>query len=169
VLHPIAAGNRLEGLDCQRWRVRHPVATAKLPLTGLSWRATSSEADEATGVRPGMADPASGQETGDGADARWMSRLIRCLAACTGPACAARASQGRAAALTPGRGGAQRSRLDIKAAGFGSSGLFVPKPTSRAYYQHYGTSDLGATVRQCPLTPTAGGGDCYSVGYSVAR
>ena len=55
--HPIAAGNRLEGRDCQGWRFvpSRSDATARAPLTGLSWRATSSEADEATGVRPGMA------------------------------------------------------------------------------------------------------------------
>jgi hypothetical protein len=29
--------------------------------------------------------------------------------------------------------------------------------------------DLGSTVRRCPLASTAVGGDCYSLGYSVAR
>jgi hypothetical protein len=47
VPHALAAENRLEGWDCQGWRLRHRVATAKLPLTGLPWRATYSEADEA--------------------------------------------------------------------------------------------------------------------------
>jgi hypothetical protein len=47
VPHPIAAGNRLEGQDCQGWRLAPSLATAKLPLTGLPWRATQSGADEA--------------------------------------------------------------------------------------------------------------------------
>jgi hypothetical protein len=29
-------------------------------------------------------------------------------------------------------------------------------------------ADLAATVRQCPLASAAGGGGCYSLGYSVA-
>jgi hypothetical protein len=30
-------------------------------------------------------------------------------------------------------------------------------------------SDLGSAVRRCPLASTTVGGDCYSLGYSVAR
>jgi len=32
-----------------------------------------------------------------------------------------------------------------------------------------GVPDLGTTVCRCPLASTAGGSDCYSLGYSVAR
>ena len=32
-----------------------------------------------------------------------------------------------------------------------------------------GISDLGSTVRLCPLASIAVGGDCYSLGYSLAR
>ena len=32
-----------------------------------------------------------------------------------------------------------------------------------------GSPDLGSTVRRCLLASTAVGGDCYSLGYSVAR
>jgi hypothetical protein len=35
--------------------------------------------------------------------------------------------------------------------------------------QRYGLSDLGTTVRLCPLAFILGGGDYYSVGYSVAH
>jgi len=53
---------------------------------------------------------------------------------------------------------------------FGNAiGLFVPKPSTGANYQRYGMSDLGSTIRRCPLASTAVGGDCYSLGYSVAR
>jgi hypothetical protein len=48
-------------------------------------------------------------------------------------------------------------------------GLLVPKPSTGAGYQRCGMSDLGSTVRRCPLASTAVGGDCYSLGYSVAR
>jgi hypothetical protein len=47
--------------------------------------------------------------------------------------------------------------------------LFVPKPSRGADCQPCGTPDLGPIVRQRPLVSPAGGGDCYSVGYSVAR
>ena len=46
-------------------------------------------------------------------------------------------------------------------------GLFVPKPSCGADCQHRGAPDLGAAVRQRPLTSTARGGDCYSLGYSA--
>jgi hypothetical protein len=82
------------------------------PLTGLSWRATSSEADEATGVRPGMADPASGREIGNGADARRMSGTDQVSCCVRWPGVRRRAVKAEPA-LTPGRGGAQRSRLDL--------------------------------------------------------
>jgi hypothetical protein len=49
------------------------------------------------------------------------------------------------------------------------AGLFVPKPTRDAGCQGCGLPGLGSTVRRCPLTSTAVGGDCYSLGYSVAR
>src|SRR5487761_1294100 len=42
-------------------------------------------------------------------------------------------------------------------------GLFVPKPSRAVDCQRRGTLDLGATVRQCLLASTAGGGDCYSL------
>jgi hypothetical protein len=63
VPHPIAAENRLEGLDCQGWRLRHRLGDGPegAPLTGLSWRATQSEADEAPRVRPGVSRPVSGR------------------------------------------------------------------------------------------------------------
>ncbi len=48
-------------------------------------------------------------------------------------------------------------------------GLFVPKPSHRVRCQRCGVPDLGTTVRRCPLAFTAVGGDCYSLGYSVAR
>jgi hypothetical protein len=49
VPHPIAAGNRLEGRDCKGGACAIAVATRPqgAPLTGLPWRATRSEADEA--------------------------------------------------------------------------------------------------------------------------
>jgi hypothetical protein len=50
-----------------------------------------------------------------------------------------------------------------------AGGPFVPKPSTGAGYQRCGMSDLGSTVRRCPLASTAVGGDCYSLGYSVAR
>ncbi len=51
----------------------------------------------------------------------------------------------------------------------GASGLFVPKPSRCADYQVCMTLDLEATVRQCPRASAAGGGGCYSLGYSIAR
>lgn len=48
-------------------------------------------------------------------------------------------------------------------------GLFVPKPSTNANYQRCGMPDLGSTVRQRPLLAMAVTGDCYSLGYSVAR
>jgi hypothetical protein len=47
--------------------------------------------------------------------------------------------------------------------------LFVPKPSRGADSQDCDISDLGRTVRRCPLASTAVGGDCYSLGYSVTR
>jgi hypothetical protein len=47
-------------------------------------------------------------------------------------------------------------------------GLFVPKASTNADYQRRGTPDLGRTVRGCPLASAAGGGDCYSLGYSAS-
>src|SRR5437762_13580465 len=49
------------------------------------------------------------------------------------------------------------------------SSLFVPKPNRSADCQHYVMPDPAATVRRCPLTSIAGGGDCYSFGYSVSH
>jgi hypothetical protein len=89
-------------------------------LTGLSWRATSSEADEATGVRPGMADPTSGREIGNGADARRMSGTDQVSCCVCWPGVRRRAVKAEPA-LTPGRGGAQRSRLDSITAQFGNA------------------------------------------------
>jgi integrase len=45
--------------------------------------------------------------------------------------------------------------------------LFVPKPTRRVDCQRQDAPDLGTTVRQRPLASAAGGGDCYSLGYSA--
>ena len=47
-------------------------------------------------------------------------------------------------------------------------GLFVPKPSRDGASQRCDMPDLGTTVRQRPLMSTAGDGDCYSLGYSVA-
>jgi hypothetical protein len=53
---------------------------------------------------------------------------------------------------------------------FGSAGgLFVPKPSRGADCQPNCVLDLGTSVRQRPLASTVGGGDCYSLGYSVPR
>jgi hypothetical protein len=49
-----------------------------------------------------------------------------------------------------------------------SGGLFVPKPSHCTGCQHCGMPDLGTTVRQRPLASAAGGGDCYSLGYSAS-
>jgi hypothetical protein len=48
-------------------------------------------------------------------------------------------------------------------------GLFVPKPSRAAACQRCGMPDLGTTVHQRALASTVGDGDCYSLGYSVAR
>lgn len=48
-------------------------------------------------------------------------------------------------------------------------GLFVPKPSTGWDGQRPSTPELGETVRERPLASTAVGGDCYSLGYSVAR
>ena len=48
-----------------------------------------------------------------------------------------------------------------------TGGLFVPKPSRRIDCQGHIVPDLGAIVRQRPLASSAGGGDCYSLGYSV--
>jgi hypothetical protein len=48
---------------------------------------------------------------------------------------------------------------------FVPGGFFVPKPSRNVGCQRCLISDLGATVRQCPLAFTAGGGGCYSLGY----
>ena len=45
--HPIAAGNRWKGGTVQGGACAIASATAKLPLTGLRWRATQSGAEEA--------------------------------------------------------------------------------------------------------------------------
>ena len=56
-----------------------------------------------------------------------------------------------------------------------ASGLAVTEAASSsrsqldADCQGGGMSDLGCTVRRCPLASTAVGDDCYSLGYSVAR
>jgi hypothetical protein len=49
------------------------------------------------------------------------------------------------------------------------AGLFVPKPSRGAGCQGCGLPGLGSIVRRCPLASAAVGGDCYSLGYSVAR
>jgi hypothetical protein len=46
-------------------------------------------------------------------------------------------------------------------------GLFVPKPSRRIDCQRRIVPDLGAIVRQLLLAAAAGGGDCYSLGYSA--
>src|SRR5260370_248453 len=48
-------------------------------------------------------------------------------------------------------------------------GLFAPKPRQGAVCQHRRMPDLGTTVHPRPLASAAGRGDCYSLGYSVAR
>ena len=67
-----------------------------------------------------VAGPASGQETGDGADARRMSGIDQVSCCACWPGVRRRAVKAEPA-LTPGRGGAQRSRLDLNTAQFGSS------------------------------------------------
>jgi hypothetical protein len=114
VPHPIAAGNRVEGWDCQgsiRVYVNQLVGPVLvvLPvhraLTGLPWRATSSVAGEAPVPRPAVACPGSSRETGDDADARRTCGIDQVS---TLPALARRA--GRAfhgsPRLAPGRGAA---------------------------------------------------------------
>jgi hypothetical protein len=56
----------------------------------------------------------------------------------------------------------------ISHAQFAGVGIFVPKPSTCADCQRCGTPDLGTTIRRRPLASTAGGGDRYSLGYSVA-
>ena len=51
---------------------------------------------------------------------------------------------------------------------FRATGHFVPKPGTDEGCQRRSASDLGQSVRECPLASTAAGGDCYSLG-SVAR
>lgn len=59
-------------------------------------------------------------------------------------------------------------RLVWARGGHGWPGLFFPKPSSDADCPRCGISDPGTTVRQRPLASIVGGGDRYSVGYSVA-
>jgi hypothetical protein len=47
--------------------------------------------------------------------------------------------------------------------------IFVPKPSTDADCQRRSTSDLGWGVRGRPLASAAIGGDCYSLGDSIAR
>ena len=68
--------------------------------------------------------------------------------------------------------GAESSSRDhlpqrVSHARFDGVGLFVPKPSRGAGCQRCGMPDLGTTVRRRPLASTAGGGDCYSLGYSA--
>ena len=84
------------------------LATAKLPLTGLSWRATQSGADEASAPmtqRPWRLLPTSRAASGRSPGAMQKQRILgalvdelidRRVSARAGPACAGRASQGRA-------------------------------------------------------------------------
>ena len=44
-----------------------------------------------------------------------------------------------------------------------------PEAKSRCSLPGLQHSDLGRTIRRCPLASTAVGDDCYSIGYSVAR
>jgi hypothetical protein len=48
-------------------------------------------------------------------------------------------------------------------------GPFVPKPSRGEGHQACRRSDLGSSVRRCPLASVAEGGDCYSLGYSPVR
>jgi hypothetical protein len=65
----------------------------------------------------------------------------------------------------------QRRRLDshLQSVRFGSArGLFVPNPSVSADCQRRSTLGVRQAVRGCRLTSTVGGGDCHSVGHSVA-
>jgi hypothetical protein len=55
------------------------------------------------------------------------------------------------------------------AAGIEHGGLFAPNATTDVSYQGSGMLDLAQIIRPRPLASTAVGGDCYSLGYSVAR
>lgn len=48
-------------------------------------------------------------------------------------------------------------------------GLFVPKPSRSVRRQRCRMTELGTTVRGCPLASVAGDGRRYSLGYSVPR
>ena len=50
-----------------------------------------------------------------------------------------------------------------------TAGLFVPKPSTGVDCQRRSTPGLGQTVRGRLPVSTAVGGDCYSLGYSVAQ
>jgi hypothetical protein len=56
----------------------------------------------------------------------WMSRLIWCACCVCWPGVCRRAAKAEPA-LTPGRGGAQRSRLDLNTAQFGNATLGRPE------------------------------------------
>ena len=92
------------------------ISDSEAALTGPSWRATCSEADEApVSVRARPVPSALGRLERRCAtvavDKPRTSGLIRWPAASAGPACAGRAFKAEPGAA-PGRGGAQRSRLD---------------------------------------------------------
>ena len=82
-------------------------------------------------------------------------------------------TSGAVPALLPAHIGVSQISQMITAQDFAdplsACGLFVPKPPHHAGYQGCGLPGLGSTVRQCPLVSGAVGGDCYSLGYSVAR
>jgi hypothetical protein len=59
--------------------------------------------------------------------------------------------------------------LHFVAGRVGARGLFVPKPSCRTDCQGFGMPGLGNTVRRRPPPSVVVGGDCYSLGYSVAR
>jgi len=95
-------------------------------LTGLPWRATQSEADEAPGPTnvPGPVGSrkqlrlCSGSAPMPGRKGRWEIGGV----SVSWPGVRRRAAKAEPA-LTPGRGGAQRSRLDLRTAKFGNAEL----------------------------------------------
>lgn len=131
----------------------------------------------------GTVGPGSSRETGDGADACLVSGFDQVSCSACWPGVRRRASEAEPA-LTPGRGGAQRSRLDLNRAQFGSTAhellpfagarvtAFSLASSSRSQVmvltgcQVCCVADLRAIVRRRSLTSTVVDGDCYSVGYS---
>jgi hypothetical protein len=92
VPHPIAAGNRLEGRDCQGWRFV-PSRSDATGGSALDWPVL------------------------EGAPMSWSDQVSCCVC---WPGVRRRAVKAEPA-LTPGRGGAQRSRLDSNTAQFGNA------------------------------------------------